>query len=429
MRFKRALSIFAVISLGALIFVGCGSREDTDISAEAEGGPVEISIILRVDPNTGEKNDEKVIEDFNRDYEGIYHMDCEWIMETEEEERQNMKQQNVTDELPAVLEALRVLPSFYTRMVEDGRLTDISSDIYGDEEWLDMIEPAVLDAVTEDDGSIYLGPVSTAAFACSGIFWNEELFAEAGIDSFPETWDEFWDCCDALEAAGITPLALHTEGTAWAPMLMATAELASTEEGYEFMKQLYPESYSNESGMEIAGTLQKLFTYTTDDALYNDFDVSYSHFFDGETAMIANGYWMIEQIPDDMADKVRFSSFPGGTLIASPETFGWAIISTYPDDVKEGALEFLKYRTRENMEERDELFAEGAESDSKALADYISAYNSATQIVPNYQVKWNSILQEETLGEYLPQLVTGEITVEEFTAAGDESIVRFNNEK
>ena len=62
------------------------------------------------------------------------------------------------------------------------------------------------------------------------MFWNEQLFRKAGIEAFPQTWEEFWDCCDKLQNSGITPLALHTEGTAWAPMLLATAELADSEE-------------------------------------------------------------------------------------------------------------------------------------------------------------------------------------------------------
>ena len=108
-------------------------------------------------------------------------------------------------------------------MIQDGRIEELSDEILKDEEWMDMIEPAVLEACSEDDGSIYLSPISTAAFSCSGVFWNEELFAQAGIEEFPDTWEEFWDCCQRLEECGITPLALHTEGTAWAPMLFATS--------------------------------------------------------------------------------------------------------------------------------------------------------------------------------------------------------------
>ena len=47
------------------------------------------------------------------------------------------------------------------------------------------------------------------------------------------------------------------------------------------MKQLYPDTYQNKPGLEIAGTLKKLFQYTTQDALHNDFDVAYDNFVAG----------------------------------------------------------------------------------------------------------------------------------------------------
>ena len=62
-----------------------------------------------------------------------------------------------------------------------------------------------------------------------------------------------------------------------------------------------------------------------------------------------------------------------------------------------------------------------------AERDYIAAYKRhSPKLVPNYQVKWNSILQEETLGEILPSLAQGKMTPEEFTAREDESIWRFS---
>ena len=64
-----------------------------------------------------------------------------------------------------------------------------------------------------------------------------------------------------------------------------------------------------------------------------------------------------------------------------------------------------------------------------AERDYIEAYRKDPQLVPNYQVKWNSILQEETLGEILPALAQGKMTPEEFAAREDESIRMFEEEQ
>ena len=212
-------------------------------------------------------------------------------------------------------------------------------------------------------------------------------------------------------------------------MLLSTAEAASTAEGEEFMKQLYPETYQNETGVRIAETLKRLFSYTTEDALYSDFDVSYENFFSGKAAMIPNGYWMMDQIPEGWQEKTRFAPFPENRLISSPETFGWAIVSSYSHEVKEGAAALFKLRTRLDMEKREALFAREGEALIPAERDYIQAYKNNPKLVPNYQVKWNSILQEETLAEALPELIAGKISPEEFTEMEDESIRRFLEEQ
>lgn len=426
--YSRWFSAFLCVVLVVMLLVGCESEEEK--KTQNSQSEIKIPMILTVDPSTGKKNEEKVVVKFNEEYDGIYEIDVEWVMETEDEYRQNLKRLNVTDKLPAIITDLRMLPSFYQMMIEDERIEDLSPYILEDDEWMSMIEPVVLDSFRESDGKIYLAPLSTAAFSCSGVFWNEELFEKAGIDEFPETWEEFWNVCERLESYGITPLALHTEGTAWAAMLLATAELSDTPEGAEFMKEIFPESYQNESGLHMAETLKRLFSYTTKDAIGQNFDVSYENFFSGKAAMIPNGYWMIDQIPEgEWEERVRFSPFPGNKLVSSPETFGWSIVSSYSDEVKKGAVEFLKFRTKLNKEEKEELFRDNGASGGQVVQDYIRAYQGNPQIVPNYQVKWNSILQEETLGAYLPDLISGKITPEQFTQEEDKSIEQFEAEQ
>lgn len=187
------LQAAAAALLLAVTAAGCSEK-----NVQAPGGEEEVSIpvVLIVDSSTGIRNEENVIQEFNRIYDGKWQADVEWIMETEEEYRRNLKRQNVTDTLPAVITDVRMLPAFYYMMIQDGRIEELSDYIYTDEEWKSMIEPSVLESCSEKDGSIYLGPISTAAFSCSGMFWNEELFARAGIESFPETWEEFWTCCE-----------------------------------------------------------------------------------------------------------------------------------------------------------------------------------------------------------------------------------------
>lgn len=418
----------ATVLMGILITQAAGCTSPVEDKEQSIQGVIRIPVIFTVDPSSGKKNSEDLVNAFNQSYQGKYQVEAEYVMETEEEYRTNLKRQNVTGKLPAVITDVRLLPSFYQMMVEEGRIENLTPYIEADPEWKEMIEPAVLESYREKDGNIYLGPISTAAFSCAGVYWNEELFREAGIEEFPQTWKAFWECCEQLQSGSITPLALHTEGTAWAPMLFATAELAQTREGEEFMRQLYPDSYRNENGLRLAKTLKRLFRYTTKDALHTDFDVAYTNFVSGKAAMIPNGYWMTEQLPEYFAQNVRFSAFPGNELVSSPETFGWAVVSDYSDEVKQGAVEFLKFRTRYNQREKQRVFDTATEN-PRILQDYINAFNGDPMLVPNYQVKWNSILQEETLGECLPKLARGKMTSEEFILKEDESIRQYKEEQ
>lgn len=420
-------------SIFTLLFSFClltGCKTAVKQQTESKQGPVKISIILTVDPSTGIKNEQKVVEAFNKKYKGTYELDVDWIVETEDDYRQNLKRLNATDELPDIITDLRMLPSFYQKMISEHRIVDLTPYIDADKEWSSMIEPVVREGCTYTDGNIYLAPISTAAFSCCGVFWNQELFQQAGIESFPATWEEFWECCDELAAAGITPLALHTDGTGWAPMLLATAEVGSSSAaGAQFMSQIYPDTYQNTSGLELACTLKRLFSYTTADAMYNDFDTAYNNFFTGKAAMIPNGYWMIDQIPDGWEQKVRFSSFPENALVSSPETFGWALTSGCSEKVKEGALAFFKFRTEFNLQEKENMFSLNEKYMSQVEQDYLNAFQNFPTFVPNYQVKWNSIFQENTLSKYLPQLAEGRISPEEFTNYADDSIRQFEEEQ
>ncbi len=389
---------------------------------------VTIPVIFRVDPKTGEKRNEKIVEQFNEAYKGQYYVDVEWRSETEEEYRVKLKQLNAEDKLPAIIFDVKILPSFYKKMVDEGRLMDLTSFIENDVKLKEAIDPQILEKCRGSDGKIYICPEGGKSLYGTGFFWNKQLFQQAGIEKFPDTWEEFWFVCDKLKEYGITPLSLHTEGTAWSPMLIATANAASTKEGSDFMKELFPTSYQNKTGIRIAKTLKRLFEYTTKDALYNDFDVAYKNFVQEKTAILANGYWQIEQFDDQFCDKVSFSSFPENTMVFSAGEFAWSIVDTYSEEVKEGAMEFLKFRVLEEEKKREKFLKETIMRDD-LRGDYARAIEKNPNIIPNYQVEWNSILQEEVLEEALPRLVSGEITPEQFVQKEDASIKAYNMEQ
>lgn len=414
----------------SLIFLltACQQRQAV-ASKESDGHVIEIPVIFTVDPATNQKNNEELVESFNEAYKGQYHLKVEWMLDTADEYRSRIKRLNITDELPAIITDISFSPSFYQLMVEDGRLVDLAPYMKEDPEWLKAIEYQVLEACSENDGSVYLSPLGTDIYSSAGIYWNKELFSQAGITEFPDTWDEFWTCCETLSNHGIVPLSLHTRGTAWAPMLLATASLGESQSGIRFMKQKLPGTYRNESGRKLVKTLKKSFEYTTTDAVDRDFDVAYENFFSGKTAMIPNGYWMLEQIDDSWAGKVEFSPFPGNVLVASPEMSGWAVSNSCDEEVQKGAIEFLKFRTLKNLEQKQEFLDIDNRECSPLERSYASAVKEEHVIIPNYQTQWNMILQTEVLDKRLPELIAGTISEEQMIIYMNESIQLFRQEQ
>ena len=84
------------------LLTGCKTSEKK--LAEESKEPVKISIILTVDPSTGTKNEQKVVEAFNKKYKGTYELDVDWIVETEADYRQNLKRLNATDDFQILLQ-------------------------------------------------------------------------------------------------------------------------------------------------------------------------------------------------------------------------------------------------------------------------------------------------------------------------------------
>ncbi len=127
MNYKKTVSvIMAVLLLMGL--AGCAGNEKKKSNGEKE--EIAIPMILTVDPSAGTKNEEEVVKAFNLEYKGTYRVAVDWIMETEEEYRKNLKRLNVTGGLPAVITHLRMLPSYYQMMMQEERIEDLSSYIY-----------------------------------------------------------------------------------------------------------------------------------------------------------------------------------------------------------------------------------------------------------------------------------------------------------
>ena len=384
----------------------------------------------------------QVIEDFNEEYKGRYQMDVEYLAGAADDYRSKLKMLNASDSLPALIE-VGAEPAFYDMLVENGRLVDVAPYLEEDAEWKGQLMPQGIETFTRDDGKMYKIPPSGLQLA--GMYYNKELFAKAGIETFPETWDDFWKACDKLKEAGIPALSLHTTETAWCPLLLATSYMGSTEEGQKFMAQQFPDNFDNQEFKKAVEILKKEFEYTTSDAVGGTYALAANNFFSGNTAMIANGPWMMTSLTDPdyasegFADKVGYAKYPGDVMVGSIEQSSWCITTDYGQDVIDGALAFMKYyskpvySTKRAVEEGSlssvvEFPKEEYDKLIPPMKNCVDVSTDVETVLPSYQTKWDPVSQNDVFGREIPNLVSGSITVDEFIRLMNEGAAQYKQD-
>lgn len=407
---KLVLLLCAVIFLSA----GCGRKDTMTILTECEDDIVEIPILLRVDPETGEEEYTELIEGFNREYTGKYRIDVQWLKDTEQGYRERLKILNVYDQLPIIITDAAFSPDFQELMISNERYLNLYPYLEGREEWKELLEKST-------DEKIYMVPLNMGLYSSAGLYYNKELFRKAGIEKFPQTWEAFFECLDRLQDAGITPLALHGGGEYWSPMLISTAYMCSTESGKSFLEEYFPESYDNQSVMEMLHCMDVIYDYTFDDALDINFNQAQNRFMNGEAAILANGYWMIQDIDSGKQKEIGFAPFPGNRMMIDEQMSSWAVISSYSEEEIKGAAEFLTYRQK--LSEVDE------EKASRLEKEYISAFQHTENPFVNYQFRWQEQLLNDFFNTAFPEFIQGNYDCAIFIEKMDEELKKLDEQE
>ena len=82
---------------------------------------------------------------------------------------------------------------------------------YMDDEWKARFNQSDLDLLTLD-GKLYSLPERSRR-PCS--ITTKSFLKRPGYDHFPTTWDEFFDCAEALKENGVAAISLYTADDAW----------------------------------------------------------------------------------------------------------------------------------------------------------------------------------------------------------------------
>lgn len=422
-----ALALAALMTAGCLS--GCGGGgETTDEGASTESTGSEIVInypTFQCGVNTASPVVDQLIEEFNAEYAGKYRIQKEDVP-GDANYVDKIKVQLGTGDLPPVVYGggYNLLDLALAKDV----VVDLTPYVEADPEWKALYSDVAL-TTNSRDGKIY---ASSSEGSLVGYFYNKELFAQAGIAEPAKTWDEFWQQCDKLKAAGITPLALDTADSAWVTSLWAGAMIATSgDEGYEFMKQMNPIDYNNQPTIDAFTNVQKMLQeYTTLDAIGGKYEHAANNFLSGQAAMIANGPWMIGDFSDetkttaDFADKVGVAIFPGNFVYDAPIQ-GYFVTKQDDPALEEAAVEMVKFFTSAHAQQvalevqgmvpasSTVEITETAKQNYPLLVEFLDLAEGATVRTDNLQATMYPNLLD-VVSQDLPLLASGEMTPTEF---------------
>ncbi|MHC1787671.1 MAG: ABC transporter substrate-binding protein [Christensenellales bacterium] len=307
-------------------------------------------------------------------------------------------------------------------------LVDLTPYVEADPEWKGLYNDKALE-VNSRDGKLY---GSSSEGNTIGYFYNKELFAKAGIQAPAKTWDEFFAQLETLKAAGITPLSMDTADSAWVTSLWMGALIASDgEAGKAFMAQMMPDNYNTPEVIKALTSIQMMFQkYTTLDAVGGKYENAANAFLSGQTAIIANGPWMIgdfsdtTKAPEGFSQKVGVAIYPGGFAYDEPIQ-GYLVTKQADPEVEKAAVEMVKFFTSAHaqtiaLEKQGMLpastkveISQAAKDNFPLLAEFVAALEGANIRTATTQATMYPNLLDVMSAE-LPNLASGAATPEQF---------------
>lgn len=434
---KKAKRISALLLAGVmtLSMAACGAQSSTPNSGAGSGDSQGKEIVIkyptyRVGEQVTAEAEKKIVDAFNEQYAGRIRVEVEELP-SDQAYVEKMKVLAASNELPAVVEGK---DGIIDLAIKNGQAIDLTEYVNSDPEYKKYIGEDAIAANTRD-GKLY--SVSTGNQPI-GYFYNKDLFEQAGIEP-AKTWDEFMSNLEALKNAGITPVSMMTGENCWTTnLLLASMIGTANEDGNKFMTTRYPDSYETPEVMAALENIRTILQeYTTKDALGGNYATAANHFLQGETAIIANGPWMVGDFTDTEKAKeglnVGVAVYPNNGAFNQYE-IGYMICASTKEE-QDAAWEFLKFKTgafaqQTQLELGDvvPLTSEIELSDEYKAKNPLVAEIITGALEADYKfntldnISYASVI--ETMSKNYPALVSGDMSVEDFAKAMTEAAAK-----
>ena len=219
------------------------------------------------------------------------------------------------------------------KYIDNGFLLDVTPYLEADPEWGKSFAPGALSyySVPGKEGT-YAIPMESGLI---GVYYHEDILKEAGVEKFPETWDELLAAIDKLNANGVTPIALGESSNYMGGHLHD--QIFYKWLGTEAAKELGNRS-KKWTDPDVVQTLQ----YIKDlidakafdpNAVGMQDDVAMTVFQNGEAAMVVTGPWMIGRFTDPektpVNEDIKLAKFPYFKEKPEYKNYDMQVISPY----------------------------------------------------------------------------------------------------
>lgn len=306
---------------------------------------------------------------------------------------------------------------------EGDLLLDFSDDLAGS--WGDNFVAGAVKGATRN-GAVKSIPYEVGY---TPVWYNMDIFKAAGLSDIPKTYDEFFDACEKIKAAGFIPTSQMTGGTnAWTSMLWFSHIAASIGGPTVWEKDI-----SDPVFVKAAEILKMMYSdgNTSRDAVGGDAGVSGGHFLAGRSAMFINGPWYIGRVRNDAPDvfnAVKIGPAPAaaggkaGAQIGFPQS-NLAAGNTDDPAKREAVVAFMKWMTEpENVKkismDAGSMFAvkfgvgAGEEVDF-VQGQFMNAVNDSSFVNTHFQANFATDVVAE-FGQALAKMALGDATPAEF---------------
>lgn len=338
----------------ALSLTACGGSSDSADSAAGEDGKITLSMLHFYTDEEAKTNLETqaYVNSMNTYIEE--HPDINFDIQTMSHNDYPVKIQalSAADELPDVF---IVKGSWVENFVNNEQLADLTE--YKDTvEWADDFYDGVFDSCTID-GKIYGVPNQFPA-PTSMVFYDSELWAQAGYSTFPETWEEVEEASAKFKEQGIETTVALGNKEQWNYESCWFSTLADRYTGTDWMNNILARDGSAKftdedfvSALKFTADLGASGILNPD---YNSITGQQANdlFIQGKAASVITGNWDISYFltnaDESFTDRIKIAALPQpagaekGEKGSMSSSSGWfvAVNSKLEGEKLEAALDF-----------------------------------------------------------------------------------------